>query len=52
MREGTHNRTGIVTLGGMIETYTRHLEKHLVFLKAKRERLGKPAAEGDIGRFN
>ena len=45
--QGTHNRAGIVTLGGMVETCTRHLEKHLVFLRAKRERLGKPLAEGD-----
>ena len=51
-RQGTHNRAGIVTLGGMVESYTRHLEEHLVFLRAKRERLGKPLAEGDIGRFN
>jgi hypothetical protein len=41
-RQGTHNRTGIVTLAVMVERYQRHLEHHLVFLKAKRERLGKP----------
>jgi hypothetical protein len=41
-RQGTHNRAGIVTLGGMVEGYQRHFEHHLVFLKAKRERLGKP----------
>ena len=41
-RQGTHNRKGIVTLGGMIEGYIKHLDHHLVFLKAKRERLGKP----------
>jgi uncharacterized damage-inducible protein DinB len=40
-RQGTHNRTGIVTLGGMVEGYHRHLEHHVVFLKAKRERLRK-----------
>jgi DinB superfamily len=44
-RQGTHNRVGVVTLGGLVESYTRHLEKHLVFLRAKRERLGKPLAE-------
>ena len=43
--QGTHNWAGIVTLGGMVESYTRHLETHLVFLRAKRERLGKPLAE-------
>jgi hypothetical protein len=26
----------------MIEGYIKHLDHHLVFLKAKRERLGKP----------
>lgn len=41
-RQGTHNQVGIVTLGGMIEGYSKHLDHHLVFLKAKRERLGKP----------
>jgi uncharacterized damage-inducible protein DinB len=41
-RQGTHNRRGTVTLGGMVEDYQKHLEHHLVFLKAKRERLGKP----------
>ena len=44
-RQGTHNWAGIVTLGGMVESYTRHLETHLVFLRAKRQRLGKPLAE-------
>jgi hypothetical protein len=41
-RKGTHNRKGIVTLGGMVEGYIKHLDHHLEFLKAKRERLGKP----------
>ena len=41
-RQGTHNRKGIVTLGGMVEGYIKHLDHHLAFLKAKRERLGKP----------
>jgi hypothetical protein len=39
-RQGTHNRAGIVTLGGMVEGYCKHLQHHLVFLMAKRERLG------------
>jgi hypothetical protein len=41
-RIGTHNRKGILALAGMVEGYTKHVEHHLVFLKAKRERLGKP----------
>jgi uncharacterized damage-inducible protein DinB len=41
-RQGTHNRAGIVTLGGMVEGYGKHLQHHLTFLRAKRERLGKP----------
>ena len=41
-RTGTHNRRGVLTLAEMITTYTKHLEHHLVFLRAKRERLGKP----------
>jgi uncharacterized damage-inducible protein DinB len=41
-RQGTHNRAGIVTVGKMIEGYIKHVDHHLVFLKAKRERLGKP----------
>jgi hypothetical protein len=41
-RQGTHNRRGIVTLSGMVEGYIKHLEHHLEFLNAKRERLGKP----------
>jgi uncharacterized damage-inducible protein DinB len=42
LRQGTHNRAGIVTVGGYVEGYSQHLDHHLVFLKAKRERLGKP----------
>ncbi len=41
-RIGTHNRKGVLTLGEMVINYTKHLEHHLVFLRAKRERLGKP----------
>jgi uncharacterized damage-inducible protein DinB len=46
-RQGTHNRAGLVSLGGMVQSYAQHLEHHLVFLRAKRERLGKPLAEGE-----
>jgi uncharacterized damage-inducible protein DinB len=41
-RQGTHNRSGIITLGAMVERYIEHLDHHMVFLLAKRERLGKP----------
>jgi uncharacterized damage-inducible protein DinB len=41
LRQGLHNRTGVVTLGGMVASYHRHLEHHLEYLRAKRERLGK-----------
>jgi uncharacterized damage-inducible protein DinB len=40
--QGTHNRSGIVTVGGMVKGSSKHLDHHLVFLRAKRERLGKP----------
>jgi hypothetical protein len=40
-RQGTHNRAGVVTLGGYVEGYCKHLDHHLAFLTAKRERLGK-----------
>ncbi len=45
LRQGTHNRAGTVTLGGYVEGYSKHLDHHLTFLKAKRERLGKPLAD-------
>jgi hypothetical protein len=41
MRQGTHNRAGVVTVAGYVEGYCRHLDHHLGFLAAKRERLGK-----------
>ena len=41
-RQGTHNRRGVMTLREMVEGYSKHLEHHLVFLRAKRDRLGKP----------
>jgi uncharacterized damage-inducible protein DinB len=40
-RQGSHNRAGTLTLGGMVQGYHKHLEHHLAFLRAKRERLGK-----------
>lgn len=41
-REGTHNERGRLTLGAMLGDYVAHLEHHLGFLRAKRERLGLP----------
>jgi len=40
-RRGVHNQSGIVTLGGLVETYVWHLEHHLGFLRRKRAMLGK-----------
>jgi hypothetical protein len=45
-RAGTHSKRGRVTLGGLVAEYVEHLEHHLRFLHAKRERLGKPARRG------
>ena len=44
-RVGTHNKRGEVSLEGLLSGYNNHLETHLKFLLAKRERLGKPVAE-------
>jgi uncharacterized damage-inducible protein DinB len=41
-RFGTHNRTGRKTVGGMVASYIAHVDDHLKFVYAKRERLGKP----------
>jgi uncharacterized damage-inducible protein DinB len=42
-RQGTHNRRGKVTVGGMVKDYIEHVDYHLDFLYNKRERLGNPA---------
>jgi uncharacterized damage-inducible protein DinB len=41
-RRGTHNRRGLVTVGGMVKDYIAHVDHHLKFLYDKRARLGKP----------
>ena len=41
-RVGLHNERGEVTLGGMVQTYVDHLERHLGFIRSKREMLGRP----------
>jgi hypothetical protein len=41
-RHGTHDRVGRVTVGGMVRDYIAHVDDHLKFVLAKRERLGKP----------
>lgn len=43
-RIGIHNKRGPVTLGQMVADYVEHLDYHLKFIFAKRERLGKPVA--------
>ena len=44
-RQGTHNRVGVVTVGHYVVDYCEHVDHHIKFIKAKRERLGKPLAE-------
>ncbi|HEY7117223.1 MAG TPA: DinB family protein [Tepidisphaeraceae bacterium] len=41
-RVGIHNERGKMTLGEMLESYTKHLEHHLKFAIEKRAKLGKP----------
>ncbi len=41
-RFGTHNQRGRMTVESMVLALVQHLEHHLKFLAAKRERLGKP----------
>jgi hypothetical protein len=43
-RAGTHNVRGRMTVRDLVAEYAAHLEHHLKFLHAKRERLGKPVA--------
>lgn len=43
-RAGVHSERGPLTLGGLIETYTNHLDHHMKFLREKRALLGKPLA--------
>jgi hypothetical protein len=45
-RSGTHNTRGRLTLAAIVEEYVDHVEHHLKFLFAKRERLGKPSGLG------
>jgi hypothetical protein len=40
-RKGHHNERGVVTLGGQLQTYVKHLDHHLKFIVDKREMLGK-----------
>lgn len=42
LRQGTHNRRGKVTLGGMVASYVKHVDDHLEFVAGKRANLGKP----------
>lgn len=41
-RAGVHNQNGLVALGRMVEMYIHHVDHHMTFLRAKREKLGKP----------
>jgi hypothetical protein len=40
-RTGTNSKTGLKTVGGMVATYVKHIDDHLKFVYAKREKLGK-----------
>lgn len=42
LRTGRHNRRGTVTVGGLVADYVAHIDDHLRFVLAKRERFGKP----------
>ena len=35
-----------VALGGMVESYIKHIDDHLKFIHSKRANLGKPLPEG------
>jgi uncharacterized damage-inducible protein DinB len=43
-RRGLHNRRGVLTVGGTVKDYIKHVDDHLKFLAEKRGRLGKPLA--------
>ena len=40
-RLGTHNRRGVLTVGGSVKDYIDHVDHHLAFLLEKRARLEK-----------
>jgi hypothetical protein len=41
-RTGIHTETGKVTLGDKVNKYVDHLAHHIKFIRAKREKFGKP----------
>lgn len=43
-RVGIHNEVGKITLGSLVPSYIKHVEHHMMFLRAKRKSLGKPLA--------
>ncbi len=40
-RRGTHNRRGVMTVGGLVKDYIEHVDYHLKFVAGKRARLGR-----------
>lgn len=44
-RTGQHNKSGTKTVGGFVKGYIDHIDEHLVFIRGKRENLGKPLPE-------
>jgi hypothetical protein len=49
-RRGVHNRRGPLTVAGMVKDYIDHVDHHLAFVAAKRDRLGKPLSDAGGGR--
>ncbi len=45
-RAGNHNRAGRVTVGHYVESYVRHIDDHLEFVRKKWAKLGKPLPGG------
>jgi uncharacterized damage-inducible protein DinB len=41
-RTGQHNRSGQMTLGGLVASYIAHIDDHLKFVAGKRANMGKP----------
>ena len=39
-RTGTHNSAGVVSIKGMLKSYTDHIDYHLKFVAGKRKNLG------------
>jgi hypothetical protein len=47
-RTGAHNKSGTKTVGGMVQSYVKHIDDHLKFVSSKRAALGKPLPAGSV----